>query len=68
MTRIGGEGPHYRTTALIVGAAVFMEQMDGNAEVRGRFLKVRNPGEPCVAGGGGGGGVTSFTYQLSLIR
>jgi EmrB/QacA subfamily drug resistance transporter len=29
MTRIGGEGPHFRTIALIVGAAVFMEQMDG---------------------------------------
>jgi len=49
-------------------AAFFMEQMDGNAEVRGRFLKVRNPGQPCVAGGGGGGGVTSFTYSLSLIK
>jgi len=49
-------------------AAFFMEQMEGNAEVRGRFLKVRQPGEPCVAGGGGGGGATSFTYTLSLIR
>ena len=49
-------------------AAFFMEQMEGNAEVRGRFLKVRNPGEPCVAGAGGGGGAVSFTYQLSLIR
>jgi hypothetical protein len=49
-------------------AAFFMEQMEGNAEVRGRFLKVRAPGEPCVAGNGGGGGVTSFTYTLSLIR
>jgi EmrB/QacA subfamily drug resistance transporter len=29
MTRHGGEGPHFRTIALIVGAAVFMEQMDG---------------------------------------
>ena len=29
MTRIGGERPHFRTIALIVGAAVFMEQMDG---------------------------------------
>jgi len=46
-----------------------MERMDGNAEVRGRFLKVRNPGQPCVAGGGGGGGAaTSFTYSLSLIK
>jgi len=49
-------------------AAFFMEQMQGNAEVRGRFLKVRQPGEPCVAGAGGGGGATSFTYSLSLIR
>ena len=49
-------------------AAFFMEQMEGNAEVRGRFLKVRNPGTPCAAGGGGGGGLTSFTYSLSLIR
>jgi hypothetical protein len=49
-------------------AAFFMEQMEGNAEVRGRFLKVRAPGEPCVAGGGGGGGAGSFTYTLSLIR
>ncbi len=49
-------------------AAFFMEQMTGNAEVRGRFLKVRQPGEPCVAGGGGGGGAVSFTYSLSLIR
>ena len=49
-------------------AAFFMEQMEGNAEVRGRFLKVRNPGTPCTAGGGGAGGATSFTYQLSLIR
>ena len=49
-------------------AAFFMEQMEGNAEVRGRFLKVRNPGTPCVAGGGGAGGAVSFTYQLSLIR
>jgi len=48
-------------------AAFFMERMDGNAEVRGRFLKVRNPGAPCVAGAGGGG-VTSFTYSLSLIK
>ena len=29
MTGIGGDRPHYRTIALIVGAAVFMEQMDG---------------------------------------
>ena len=49
-------------------AAFFMEQMEGNAEVRGKFLKVRQPGEPCVAGGGGGGGAVSFTYTLSLIR
>ena len=49
-------------------AAFFMEQMEGNAEVRGRFLKVRNPGEPCVAGAGGAGGAVSFTYQLSLIK
>lgn len=49
-------------------AAFFMEQMAGNAEVTGRFLKVRAPGEPCVAGGAGGGGATSFTYTLSLIR
>lgn len=49
-------------------AAFFMERMEGNAEVRGRFLKVRQPGEPCVAGGAGGGGAVSFTYSLSLIR
>ena len=49
-------------------AAFFMEQMEGTGDVRGRFLKVRNPGEPCVAGGGGGGGAVSFTYSLSLIR
>lgn len=29
MTRSGGDRPHYRTLALIVGAAIFMEQMDG---------------------------------------
>jgi len=29
MDRQGGARPHYRTLALIVGAAIFMEQMDG---------------------------------------
>jgi hypothetical protein len=48
-------------------AAFFMEQMTGQSEVIGRFLKVRAPGEPCVAGNGGGGGV-SFTYSLNLVR
>jgi hypothetical protein len=48
--------------------AFFMEQMEGSGDVRGRFLKVRNPGEPCVAGAGGAGGAVSFTYQLSLIK
>jgi len=48
-------------------AAYFMEEMTGPAEVKGRFLKVRAPGVPCVAGAGGVGGV-SFTYSLSLIR
>ena len=48
-------------------AAFFMEEMTGPAEVRGRFLKVRAPGQPCVAGNGGGG-AGSFTYSLSLIR
>ena len=57
-----------RSTAGVKVAAFFMEQMEGNAEVRGKFLKVRQPGEPCVAGAGGGGGATSFTYTLSLIR
>lgn len=47
-------------------AAFFMEQLEGSAEVRGRFLKVRAPGEPCVAGNGTSG--ISFTYSLSLIR
>ena len=50
-------------------AAFFMEQMAGNGQVRGRFLKVRQPGEPCVAiGGGGGGGTISFTYSLNLVK
>jgi hypothetical protein len=47
-------------------AAFFMEQMEGNAEVRGKFLKVRAPGSPCIAGDGSSG--LSFTYTLSLIR
>jgi hypothetical protein len=47
-------------------AAFFMEQLQGPAEVKGRFLKVRAPGEPCVAGNGTSG--ISFTYTLSLIR
>lgn len=45
-------------------AAFFMERMTGPAEVRGRFLKVRAPGAPCVAGQNSG----FFTYALSLIR
>jgi len=50
-------------------AAFFMEQMAGNGQVLGRFLKVRAPGEPCVAiGGGNGGSGISFTYNLSLVR
>jgi hypothetical protein len=66
--RIPIDSGHQQPIQVTKIAAFFMEQMDGNAEVRGRFLKVRNPGEPCVAGGGGNGGVTSFTYSLSLIR
>jgi Flp pilus assembly protein TadG len=46
-------------------AAFFMEAMNGNGEVRGRFIKVRNPGgTPCVAGAEAG----SFTYSLNLIH
>ena len=45
-------------------AAFFMERMTGPAEVRGRFLKVRAPGAPCVDGQTSG----FFTYNLSLIR
>ena len=48
-------------------AAFFLEERTGSAEVIGRFLKVRNPGAPCIAGAGGGG-ATSFTYSLSLIK
>lgn len=58
-------GRNYVQVVKIV--AFFMERMTGNDEVKGRFLKVRNPGEPCVAGSGGSG-ATSFTYSLSLIR
>jgi hypothetical protein len=65
--RIPIDNGHTQPIQVTKVAAFFMEQMDGNAEVRGRFLKVRNPGTPCVAGGGGSG-VTSFTYNLSLIR
>jgi hypothetical protein len=65
--RIPIDAGHTQPIQVTKIAAFFMEQMDGNAEVRGRFLKVRNPGEPCVAGAGGGG-VTSFTYSLSLIK
>jgi hypothetical protein len=43
-------------------AAFFMEEMIGQAEVRGRFIKVRAPGIPCAAG------QVSFLYNLSLIR
>ncbi len=45
-------------------AAFFMERMTGPAEVRGRFLKVRAPGAPCVDGETSG----FFTFNLSLIR
>lgn len=45
-------------------AAFFMERMTGPAEVRGRFLKVRAPGAPCVDGQTSG----FFTYNLSLIH
>ena len=34
-------------------AAFFMEQMEGNAEVRGRFLRTIGTGETCQAGGDG---------------
>jgi len=59
-----------RTAVQVVKvAAFFMEQMQGTSQVRGRFLKVRAPGEPCVAiGGGNGGSGISFTYNLSLVR
>ena len=62
--------PHPGKMALQVTkvAAFFMEKMSGNGTVTGRFLKVRAPGEPCVAFGGAGGGVVSFTYSLSLIK
>jgi len=66
--RIAIDSGHTQPIQVTKIAAFFMESMEGNAEVRGRFLKVRNPGEPCVAGGGGAGGAVSFTYQLSLIR
>jgi hypothetical protein len=45
-------------------AAFFMEKMVGASEVKGRFLKVRAPGAPCVDGQNSG----FFTYSLSLIR
>ena len=45
-------------------AAFFMERMTGASEVRGRFLKVRAAGAPCVAGQTSG----FFTYNLSLIH
>ncbi len=45
-------------------AAFFMERMTGASEVRGRFLKVRAPGAPCVDGQNPG----FFTFNLSLIR
>jgi len=45
-------------------AAFFMERMVSSAEVRGRFLKVRQPGAPCVDGQTSG----FFVYNLSLIR
>ena len=41
-----------------------MERMTGPAEVRGRFIKVRQPGAPCVDGQASG----FFTYNLSLIH
>jgi hypothetical protein len=44
-------------------AAFFMESMEGNASVRGKFLKVRAPGTACPPGQVAGG----FTYSLSLI-
>ncbi len=53
-----------RTSQLIVTkvAAFFMESMQGNAAVIGRFLKVRSPGQQCIDG------QLSFTYSLNLIK
>jgi hypothetical protein len=45
-------------------AAFFMEEAIGQAQVEGRFLKVRAPGSPCVDGQTSG----FFTYNLALIR
>jgi hypothetical protein len=55
---------HQSTIQVTKVAAFFMEEMVGNAEVRGRFIKVRAPGAPCPDGQAQG----FFTYNLSLIH
>jgi len=52
-----------RNTVIVTKvAAFFMEQMTGNGQVEGRFLKVREPGQQCIAG------AVSFTYSMNLIK
>jgi hypothetical protein len=43
-------GPRLQVTKIV---AFFMEQMEGNAEVRGRFLRAIGTGETCPAAGDG---------------
>ena len=62
--RIPVESGHQSILQVVKVAAFFMEEMTGAAEVRGRFIKVRAPGAPCVDGQTSG----FFTYNLSLIR
>ena len=53
---------HQGAIQVVKVAAFFMEEMVGNAEVRGRFIKVRAPGRPCEDG------EISFMYNLALIQ
>jgi hypothetical protein len=62
--RIEMASGHQQDLQVVKVAAFFMEQMTGPAEVRGRFLKVRQPGGACPPGESQG----FFVYSLSLIR
>ena len=53
---------HQGAIQVVKVAAFFMEEMVGNSQVRGRFIKVRAPGSPCAAG------QVSFTYNLNLVQ